>query len=211
MEKYLVAIPCFDMVHSDFMLSLLGMHEVGEVQCIAEKSSLIYHARNKLARKAIDGNFDRVLWLDSDVIFDHDLMERLSRRIDNGLEYVSALYFKRSLPVEPVCYKKIVQKQDGNELTTEAYPYSDYPMNQLFEVEATGFGAVMMTTDILKRVSDKYGLPFSPCLGFGEDMSFCWRARQLGAKLYCDSSIKLKHIGSVAYTEETYLGLIAQN
>lgn len=206
MLKYLVAIPCFDMVHTDFMLSLLNMQRVGECYCQVVKSSLIYDARNQLAKQAIDNGFDRVLWLDSDIIFEPDLMIRLANHLNNGLEYISGLYFKRQYPTEPVCFKNIIQTQDGKELITKASIYEDYPRDQLFEVDATGFGAVMMTVDLLKRVRDMYGLPFSPHLGLGEDMSFCWRAKQIGAKLYCDSSIKLKHIGSIAYSEETYLG-----
>ena len=203
--KYLVAIPCFDMVYTDFMLSLLNMQRVGDSYCQVVKSSLIYDARNNLAKQAVNGGFDRMLWLDSDIVFDYDLMVRLAKHLDDGYEYVSGLYFKRQYPTEPVCFKTITQVQEGKELVTKALVYKDYPKDQLFEVDATGFGAVMMTTDLIKRVQDKYGLPFSPQLGLGEDMSFCWRAKQVGAKLYCDSSIKLKHIGSIAYTEQTYL------
>lgn len=203
--RYLVAIPCFDMVHTDFMLSLLNMQRVGESYCQVVKSSLIYDARNSLAKQAINNDFDRILWLDSDIVFDPDLMVRLARHLDDGYEYMSGLYFKRQYPTEPVCFKTITQVQEGKELVTKALVYKDYPRDQLFEVDATGFGAVMMTVDLIKRVQDKYGLPFSPQLGLGEDMSFCWRAKQVGVKLYCDSSIRLKHIGSIAYTEQTYL------
>ena len=205
MKKYLIAIPCFDTVYTDFMLSLLSMQRVGNVYCQVIKSSLIYDARNKLAQQAVDDGYDRVLWLDSDILFQPDLMLRLAQHLDNGLEYVSGLYFKRQYPTDPVCFKTIVQRKEDRELITEALVYRDYPKDQLFEVDATGFGAVMIETSLIKRVKDKYGLPFSPQLGLGEDMSFCWRAKQVGAKLYCDSSIKLKHIGSTAFTEDTYL------
>ena len=208
MLKYLIAIPCFDMVNTDFMLSLLNMERVGQVFCQVVKSSLIYDARNKLVNQAIDNRFDRIMWLDSDIVFDPYLMLKLSQDMDSGLEYVSGLYFKRQYPTEPVCFKTITQQQEGKELVTQALIYEDYPKDQLFEVDATGFGAVMMTVDLAKRVKEKYGLPFSPHLGLGEDMSFCWRAKQVGSRLWCDSRIKLKHIGSIAYTEETYL---AQN
>lgn len=205
MLKYLVAIPCFDTVYTDFMLSLLNLQRVGQCYLQVVKSSLIYDARNKLAKHAIDGGYDRVLWLDSDILFESDLMIKLAEHLDNGLEYVSGLYFKRQYPTEPVCFQNIVQNYEGEELVTKANIYRNYPKDQLFEVDATGFGAVMMTVDLIKKVSGKYGLPFSPQLGLGEDMSFCWRAKQIGSKLYCDSSIKLKHIGSIAYSEDTYL------
>ena len=205
MLKYLIAIPCFDTVYTDFMLSLLNMQRIGQVYCQVVKSSLIYDARNRLAKQAVDDGFDRMLWLDSDIMFEPDLMLRLAEHLDNGLEYVSGLYFKRQYPTAPVCFKTITQRTEDKELITEALLYEDYPKDQLFEVDATGFGAVMVSVDLIKRIKDKYGLPFSPQLGLGEDMSFCWRAKQVGAKLYCDSSIKLKHVGYTAYTEDTYL------
>lgn len=204
LKKTLIAIPCMDMVHTDFMISLINLERVNKTYCAVVKSSLIYDARNTLAKQAINEGFDTVLWLDSDIEFEPDMLRRLMAHIDNGKEFVSALYFKRVFPTSPVIFSKIEQIREGNELITRAIPYDNYPRNQLFEVDASGFGAVLVTVDLLKRINDKYGLPFSPALGLGEDMSFCWRAKELGAKLYCDSSIKLRHIGLTAYTEETF-------
>lgn len=208
MQKTLICIPCMDMVHTDFMISLTNLERPGPTYCAVTKSSLVYDARNALAKQAMQGDYDRILWLDSDVQFDADLLIKLSQHIDDGLEFVSGLYFKRCNPTMPVIYKEIKQTRDGNELSTEAICFKDYPRNQLFEINASGFGAVLMTTDLVKRVWDKYGLPFSPALGLGEDMTFCWRAMQVGAKLYCDSSIKLKHIGLCSYSEDTYLNQV---
>ena len=58
-----------------------------------------------------------------------------------------------------------------------------------------------MKASLLKEVKDKYGLPFSPILGFGEDISFCMRLKELGKKMYCDPRAKLGHIGYKVYTE----------
>ena len=203
--KILIAIPCMDMVHTDFMISLNNLQRIGATSCAVTKSSLVYSARNSLVKQAIEKGYDRILWLDSDMAFDSDLLAKLSAHIDNGCEYVSGLYFKRTYPTEPVLYKSIEQRQAEDGLSTDALVYADYPKDQLFEVAATGFGAVMMTTDLAKRVYDEYGLPFSPTLGLGEDLSFCLRAKSVGAKLYCDSSIKLKHIGLTSFDEITYL------
>ena len=85
--KTMIAVPCMDTVPTRFMTSLLAMRKVGE-PCIHyfEMSSLIYDARNKIARAAIKEKCERVLWLDSDMEFEPDLMERLSARIDEGRE-----------------------------------------------------------------------------------------------------------------------------
>lgn len=204
--RTLICIPCMDMVHTEFMKSLLGMRRVGETQITISCSSLIYDARNNMARRAVKEGFDRVLWLDSDMTFDADLMERLSAHLDAGKEFISGLYFTRKAPVRPVLYKECgYYENDEGAVSPVAVWFDEYPRDSVFEIEASGFGGVMMTVDLIKRIADKFGLPFAPMLGFGEDLSFCGRASQVGAKMYCDSTIKMGHVGLGTITEDVYL------
>ena len=210
--KTLICIPCMDMVHTEFMKSILGMRRVGETKITISCSSLIYDARNHMARRAVDEGFDRLLWLDSDMSFEPDLMERLSARLDEGRDFVSGLYFTRKAPVRPVVYQECgyYQKDDGAAFPVAVW-YDDYPRDTIFEVAATGFGGVMMTTECVKKVADKFGLPFAPMLGFGEDLSFCGRATQAGVKMWVDSTIKLGQVGQGTITEEVYLQQKGEN
>ena len=204
--KTLICIPCMDMVHTEFMKSLLAMRRPGESKFTISCSSLIYDARNAMAKRAVRDGFDRVLWLDSDMTFDPDLMERLSARLDEGKEYVSGIYFTRKAPVRPVLYKECgYYEMDDGAVSPRAVWYDDYPRDSLFKVEATGFGCVMCTTDLIKRVGERFGLPFAPMLGFGEDLSFCGRVSQLGAEMWVDSTIKCGHVGQGTITEDVYL------
>lgn len=204
--RTLIAIPAMDMIHTIFFKSCLSLDRVGEVGFGLTSSSLVYDARNSLAKRAIDENFDRVLWFDSDMEFAPDFMKRLSADLDEGFEMVSGLYFKRKAPVEPVIYKEVgyFHKEETKEVTPVALTYEDYPQNDVFEVAGCGFGGVMMTVDLLKRVVAEFGQPFSPILGFGEDLSFCKRVSHIGVKMYCDSRAKLGHVGLGTITEETY-------
>lgn len=201
--KTLIAIPCMDVCPSLFLKSIIGMRVFGDVEYSLLIGSLVYDARNKLCEKAINEGFDRVLWIDSDMVFQPDLFERLCKRIDEGMDYVSGLYFTRKGPKEPVIYKTIyIEKREDGKSHPVAEPYFDYPKDSLFEIVASGFGAVMMTTDLIKRMTEKYGLPFSPVYGFGEDLSFGLRVKDMGVSMYCDSSIKLGHIAYREITEE---------
>lgn len=205
--KTIITIPCMDMVHTQFMRSLLQMTKVGEVGFALSSSSLVYDARNTLAKQAVDGGFDRVLWLDSDMDFKPDMFVNLMQDMDdNNLEIVGGIYFSRKEPVVPVVYQKVGYYHDDEQdtVTPCALNYYEYPKDELFPCEGIGFGAVLMTTDLIKKVQDKYGLPFSPILGFGEDLSFCIRARDVGATIMCDSRIKVGHVGLRTYTEEHY-------
>lgn len=197
--KTLIAIPCMDTVNSLFMRSLLNLKKTGEVEHALAIGSLIYDARNMLALKAMNEGFDRVLWLDSDMIFDPDLMERLNKRLDEGKDYVTGMYFTRKSPFEPVVYKSVGMRGDQ----PARIPFGDYPEG-LFEIAGSGMGAVMVKASLLKQVTAKYGLPFSPILGFGEDLSFCLRVTEIGKKMWCDSTVKLGHVGYIAVTENTY-------
>ena len=198
----MVAVPCMDMTHTDFMIALTGLQHDGDVSFVYTKSSLVYDARNGLASQAIDRGFDRVLWLDSDMMFSPDLLQRLSKDIDAGMDMVCALYTTRRTPIKPAIFSEIsVQLNDDGTAKPIAKTYHDYPKDSVFEVEACGFGGVMLKTSLLKEVKDKYGLPFSPILGFGEDISFCMRVKELGKKVYCDSRVKMGHIGTRVFSE----------
>ena len=203
--RTMIAIPCMDMVHTDFLRSCLGMDVDGEVQWTTCQSSLIYDARNKLAELAIDGEFDRVLWLDSDMIFDRYLFRRLSEHLDQGREMISGLYFSRKPPIHPVIYNRLRRDpMPTGGYAAAADSFDDYERDSLFEIAGCGFGAVMMTVDLIRRVRDAYGLPFFPSLGFGEDLAFCMRVGWLGREIWCDSSIKCGHAGTAIYSEDSW-------
>lgn len=197
----MVAVPCLDMVHTDFAFSLACMRHEENVSFAHTKSSLVYDGRNKLANAAIDGGFDRVLWLDSDMIFGNDLLIQLSEDLDNGMDCVSGIYVTRQKDIHPVLFERIGYELNDGKATPILDVVNEYPKDKLFQIEACGFGGVMMKTELLKEVREKYGLPFSPVLGFGEDISFCLRLKELGKKIYCDPRIKLGHIGYKTYTE----------
>lgn len=206
MTKIMIAIPCLAKIDTAFVQSLISLDKTGlDVAVQFCEGSLIYDARNILTNIAIKAGFDRVLWVDSDMLFERDILQRLNARMDDGREYVSALAFQRRAPYRPVIYSQIamLQDDDGRELPTITV-YEDYPENDIFDIAGSGFGCVMTSVDLLRNVRDKFGLPFSPRLGFGEDVTFCMMAQEVGTTLWCDSSVKVKHIGTIHVDEDLY-------
>lgn len=194
--KYMIAIPCMDIMQTTFVAALLNMRRVGATKVSFLSNSLVYDSRNQLTDEALETGADRVLFIDSDMGFQKDMMERLAADMDEGRDFVCGIYFRRRIPTVPIIAKKV----DGNLLT-----YIDYPKDQIFEVAAAGFGACMMSTKMLRDVKDAFGSPFYPSDGMGEDYSFCAKVRSLGYKLYCDSRIKVSHVGSFEYNENVFL------
>lgn len=204
--KTLIAIPCMDVIEADFVECLVNLRLVGEVEIKFLKASLVYDARNQITKYALDkGGFDYVLWLDSDMTFGPDLMEKLLADMEpedgERRQAVSGLCFSRRPPFKPCIYKSLDVQQQGQMIYPKAEVYLEYPRDQLFEVAACGFACVMMRMDVLEAMGI-YGVPFFPIGGLGEDLTFCWRAQKLDIKFHCDSRLKIGHIMRIHVDED---------
>lgn len=191
--KTLIAVPCMDQVAAPFAQSLATIRRVGESMVSFLIGSLVWDSRNALSKIALQTKADYVLWLDSDMIFPSDVMEKMIKHMKDGKDIVSGLYFKRRPPFEPVIYKTLTPDH------AEKLP--NYPRDTVFEVEGVGLGCCMMSTKVLRDILLDGEDWFSQIGNFGEDLSFCLRAKKLGYKIYCDSTIKCGHIGQVIVDE----------
>ena len=201
----LIALPCMSTVPMEFMMSLVHMRPACPSKIVYTQNTLIHDARNELSARAITQGFDRILFIDSDMRFDSDLAKRMDDVMtEHGLDYLCGLYFTRVLPIKPTLYVHMaeVTTKDGRSIETDTL--LDYPKDQLFEIDASGFGAVMIRTEVLKQAWEKFGPPFNPYMNLGEDLSFCWRLKQMGVRMWCDSSIKLGHVGMCTFGENLY-------
>lgn len=194
-NKTLIAVPAMDLCPVPFAYSLATLRRDCPSRISVISGAAVHEARNVLAREAVEEGCARVLWLDSDMVFDDDLLIRLGEDLDAGWDMVCGIYFKRRLPVTPVIYRSI-------EATTgKCEVYADYPRDSLFEIAGCGFGAVMMTTELLRRTGER---PFTPLLKLSEDLSFCARAKCASARIGCDSRVKVGHAGQMIYGENMY-------
>lgn len=194
-HKVLIAVPALDVMPTQTTWSLLNLTRDQPSRFSFIVRASCHDARNLLAREAIDSGADRVLWIDSDMVFEPDLMQRLGKDLDAGWDMVCGIYFKRELPVTPVIYREV------NRAEGRAEPYLDYPRDAVFPIAGCGFGAVMMRTALLRRMCAR---PFTPFERLSEDLSFCWRADDLGARIACDSRVKVGHVGQIVYGEGMY-------
>ena len=88
---------------------------------------------------------DYVLWLDSDMTFPPDVLERMMKVLDEheDIDILSGLYFRRATPFTPVAFD-VLETDEKGELVFENM--DDVPEG-LREVAGCGFGCVLMKTD----------------------------------------------------------------
>ncbi|MBQ3281687.1 MAG: glycosyltransferase [Eubacterium sp.] len=197
--KILVAIPAMDSVPTQFRqaLSMLQSDPEDDVSISFVVGSLVYSARNNLAKTAVDLGVDWVFWLDSDMVFPPDTLLRMLKTCkEQDIDFLTGVYFRRVAPFTPVLFKEM--SDDGH----EAEEFKEIPKDELFEVRACGFGCVLMKTNVIVDVFSTFMNMFTPIEGSGEDISFCIRARQCGYKVVADPTIPLGHVGHAVITRQ---------
>lgn len=206
--KVFIAVPSLDNVPALFCQSLALLQRAGDTMIGFEVGSLVYNARNNLARQAIKSEADWVLWLDSDMVFNPDFLQRMMKVCtENDIDFLTALCFRRKPPYTPCLFDRLDKVEKGASYTA----LLSVPEGR-FQVGGCGFAGVLMSTDVLISVSARFnGRMFDPMDGFGEDVAFCWRARQCGYDIWCDSDIEMGHVGQFISTRAVFESYAAQH
>lgn len=188
--KLMVAVPTTDYVHADFMKCLVdlmaNLHRQkinADVKIVP--GTLVYIARNRLACEAINGGYTHVLWLDSDMIFDKNVVDDL---MFCGKEMVCGAFVSRRPPYQPCIFSSLEKGQIEK--------IKDFG-TQPFKVAGCGFACVLTEVQLLKDVQMKYGTCFTPTEYYGEDLAFCVRVGNIGREIWCDPSVRPGHIAHV--------------
>lgn len=157
-------------------------------------------AREKLAQYALEDGCDYLLMYDDDMILPQDMFERL---FNHDVDVVAPLAFTRLAPFRPVIYNltkgyDAVERKDYY-INLEV---PNYPKDQLTQVDAVGFGAVLIKTELFKKMKKPWMMTTS---GAGEDIHFCHSAGTAGFKVFVDTATKLGHVGEpLVVTEAIY-------
>lgn len=196
--RLLVGIPSLDYMNVEFVKCLFALTEKLRRDGInfdvdIESGTLVYMARERIAHKAINEKYDYVLWLDSDMIFSPEILDDL---MFSGQQFVTGIYHARRKGYASCIFKEI-------EINEKVERFEEYP-SETFEIAGCGFGCVLVSREILEQVCIYYGTCFTPLKGYGEDIAFCKRARDMGFKLWCEPSVVCGHIGHIAIYPDDY-------
>ena len=191
--KLLIAIPCMDTVPVAFMQSLLKLTQKLTADGVdytvgIESGTLVYMARDRLAGRAVNQKYTHVLWIDSDMVFEPEIVEDLQF---SGKDIVTGIAHGRRKPFVSCLFKNI----DLDHL--ELWQLEDYP-KETFEVAGCGMACCLMSTEVIKQVMINHGTAFNPIPRYGEDLSFCKRAKEMGFRIWAEPTVRLGHIAHIA-------------
>lgn len=145
--------------------------------------------RNMIIDAAIQHDCTHVFFLDDDMAFPADILSKL---LAHDKDAITGLYLSRAYPHQPLIFDDF--GDDGKAL----YSYLDENTPPLKKIAAAGLGCVLIKIEILKQME-------KPWVRLGEldsqewcdDIGFWWRYYKAGFELYCDTTIRVDHIGTV--------------
>jgi len=203
--KLFVAVPVYQDMPVDFARCLLQLWPFVR---FLQGESLIPRARNCLSADFLQTDCTHCLFIDCDILFTTQDVERLLSHYE---AIVGGLY--------PI-------KRDGELIySAEALPDLPPPDERgLLPLRYIGTGFLLVRRDVLESMITAYGDEISyiadrtrrlehdfwrvgvykpgqgqPARYMSEDWFFCQRALDLGFKVYADTRVVLKHIGTINY------------
>ncbi len=227
--KLAILIPSNRKPEPDTVAALARMFNSAEMQIETFNFNSIYHVRNMAAQWFLDRNAPWSFWSDDDMIPQcgdaawfkaktglkdfpdvYAGLNSIHRMLVHGKKFVSGVYPGRK--------KGAPMQFAGADTTVVRQMMARGPSSQIQEVEWTGFGCALIHRDVFldiirtqpeievkldyvrKKLGYRYSF-FSPIeQDYGDDISFCGRAKKSGHKIFVDFAVMPGHIGSHVFT-----------
>ena len=206
MNRIVLAVCANNTVPFDFLDEYYRLRSkaVGHIE---SKGLFIDHNRNRAVNWALEySGWDYLLFVDPDMTFPPDLMERIGQYTD---PVVGGLYWRHTLP-EPIAGMFV----SADPLYDPLLPGQLLPMMEnpgLYPVDCLGAGCLAIRRDVLENWSSEcrpifqtLSTPDGSTL-VGEDVCFCWRLKQQNIPVLLDTSVCCGHLSSHVTDKNTYL------
>lgn len=195
--KVLVAVPCMATIPYETVVALMNIKsDRAELHLEFISGSLVYDSRNEFCSMAVKGNYDYIMFIDSDMVFPGNIIDRLMAL---DADIATAVCYGKVEPHNPQVYTEMKPTTWYRKKTISQRPAS---MDGVFKIKACGMACCLVSVGLVKEMFRRNINPFEPFGHLGEDFAFCVRAHKLGAVMLADGSINIGHIGREIFTKE---------
>ena len=178
-----VGIPSYDHIKTECVLSIVKMIPRTSLQLhfVFNQSLYIDYNRNQLVDAALANGSSHLMFIDSDIQFPVDGIERL---LAHDKDIVGGYYNTRR------GNNPIRVKDTAGRLVTPDLP------THLFECHVLPTGFMLIRLPALSSLQKPYFQTITHEGGtIGEDVVFCKKASDAGLQIWCDPTIPLGHVG----------------
>lgn len=201
--RILICTCCKDSAPIEYTQSMVNARISVDHDFLFVKGAAINEARDMAARNAIMGGFTHLMFIDDDIMFPPDAIQKL---IDMNWPIAAGLYFTKAEHSMPVAWERLYLEDDQ----IQADPLILQRNETIYEVDAVGMGFTLIQVDVIKDVLKHNKSTFYPLHFASEDITFCYLANQLGYRVMLNITTGLLHIGSYRYSMASYVAAMSQ-
>ena len=174
-------------------------------------------ARNDTVRMFLESHTaDWLLWIDSDMVFTPDSLERLLRAADpKERPIMGGLCFGKWIggPYDEIF--PTIYWWDDSSGTPGVVRANEYPENAVWSVGATGSAFILIHRSVFEGMSFPEPYPFYQETALAghpvsEDMTFCLRAVASGFPIFVHTGVKVGHVKPETIGEPEYRRYLAR-
>lgn len=219
----------YDKTHGNHLLHNSGLMNNGSFCPVWGRSMELSHARNTATAAFLSSDSDWLLWIDTDIGFEPDALEKLLEAADprtapivGGLCFIEGDFshdFRGGLraSLAPTLYDWAwVEPNSGMPGMYKMVARQEWAADSVTRVGATGCGFLLTHRSVYEKIAaDVQGQGAPPQIWFeripgpdgercGEDVSFCLRAHQVGLPVLVHTGVITTHQKTVWYGAEDY-------
>lgn len=194
--KILIGIPTKDSIDIEAAISIMNLdwdgHDITYTHADGAGVYGIAQARNCLVKKALDGGYDKLFMIDSDMIVPEDAIINL---LDPDVPIaIGVARYKNDSGRAPIF--KGYQDSTGS----DAWIWDQIPPGR-FEFKSGGVACAMLDVEFLRRMKRPWFVWEERANGtyVGEDIWFYEKVGQMGVKPQADGRVRCGHIGRKVY------------
>ena len=202
--KVMIAIgsyaPVNSMVYENHMhffgneaCTLKGIHQIG-VQVWRRTPLTVF--RSQAVEKAVDGGFDKLVFLDDDLALENTAgTSIIGRMLSHERGFVTTVVHHRNYPFLPMLF---MEHKEG-----QFHPIIDWPRDRLSEIDLSHLAFVMLDVQKLQSLREHEKDLFVMKQGGSDDIRFCrlWR-EFFNESPWIDPDIRTKHLGKENFLDE---------
>lgn len=204
-DSCIILVPARELIERPCEKALSTLEERGfEVRRVFGQS-VISWARSRMATQALSDGFDELMWIDADIVFNPDDVQRLR---SHNLPIVGGVYPKKgggNFAWRLSSGKHEILLGKGGGVIPVIYIGTGFLYTQriVYEKIAEHFKLPQCLNNIVPYFDlTSAKLPSGGMIHLTDDYSFCERASQCGFKIMADAYIRLEHIGKYIYSWE---------
>ena len=149
---------------------------------------------------------DWLLWVDSDVVINKEIVQLLWETADKDTKpVVCGIYFVSPNPNQPLMTPVPCVFTDDNGYNTPIHPL---PINQVIKIDVAGLGLCLMHKSVIEKLKEPYdGIYFDVSMGAnakGEDISFFRKLKEQNIPVHAHTGALAQHIKRFVFDHKYY-------